>query len=263
MKRLFIILSLTIASVLNSPAQQPDSAHFRIGMQSALGYGCFRESGASPLTYRGIEIVPAIFFEAEWGSWRTDGHLQFNAGAYIDDADGLGIKAFGLVPQARWQLWRHCVTLGAWNLYGGLGVAEMFDFRMFPQLENSNVGITNALCLSLHARAERNIGHWLMHGSIGFTPAAWMYRPGFAFISNYDRTPDSPLASTFDQYHAYLTGACGLESELGFTLLLANGNRIGFCYRWHHLTSRSCDVAPYRFDQASHTLCTNLIFQLR
>lgn len=268
MKRLFTMLFALVLAAAACPAQeapstQPEPPYFRIGMQSGLGYGCFRDAGASPLTYRGIEMVPALSFEAEWGGWRALGRWQLTGGAYGNSADGFGIQTFGISPLAQWQIWRRCATAGAWQFYGGAGLAELFDLRLYSQLENSSTGITNALSLTLYARAERHLGHWLMHGSIGFMPAALMYRPGFAFISNYDRTPDSPLASTFDQYESYLAGACSLESKVGFNLLLANGNRIGFSYAWHHLTSRSSDAAPYRFDQASHTICTNLIFQLR
>lgn len=262
MKRLFTSLCLTLLATLSWAAQPADSAHCRIGLQSALGYGCFREAGASPLTYRGAEILPAVSFEWERGIWRTSGVLQLAAGAYGNSADGFGIQTFGIAPTAQWQLWRRCSEAGGWRFYGGIGLTEMFDLRYFAQLENSSVGMTNAVYASLHARAERDCGRWRLHGAVAYLPAAWMFRPGYAFISNYDRTPESPLASTFDQYHSYPAGSCGLEGELGAARILANGNRIGFTYHWQHFTSRSADNAPNRFDHASHTIAVNLMFQL-
>lgn len=263
MKHLFTILCLMMFAALPCQGQQQDSTHHRLGMQSALGYGCFREPGASPLTYRGIEMMPALTYESVWGCWRADGRLLLTAGAYGNGADVPGIKVYGLMPRIDGHLWRRCATRAGWDFYGGVGLGEVFDLRMFNQLENSRMGLSNMFGLSLHARAERTCGRWRWHGALGFTPVAAMLRPGFAFISNFDRTPESPMKSTFDQYGSYIAGACGLESEIGTALLLGNGNRIEFSYRWHHFTSRTSDANPYRLDQASHTICTNFIFQLK
>lgn len=262
MKSLFTSLCLMMLVVLPGTTRPSDTARCRLGVQAALGYGCFREPGASPLTYRGAEFFPALSLEWERGIWRTDGALRLAAGAYGNRADGFGIQAMSVAPQAQWRLWRRCAELGAWQLYGGIGLTEMFDLRYFTQLENSSVGMTNALYASLCARAERACGRWMLHGTAAFHPAGWMFRPGYAFISNYDRTPDSPVTSTFDQYHGYLAGACGLESEWGAAFCLANGNRIGLRYRWHHFTSRSSRTAPYRFDMARHTFTLHLMLQL-
>lgn len=262
MKRLFTIPVLLLLAVLSGQAQPPDSACFRIGLRSALGYGCFREAGASPLTYRGLECQPAVALEWERGAWRSGALLQLAGGAYGNSADGFALQAFGLEPLLQWQLWRRCSEAGAWRLYGGISLTEMFDLRYFSQLENSSVGMTNAVYAGLHVRAERTAGRWLLHGAAAFSPAAWMYRPGYAFISNYDRTPDSPLASTFNQYRSYPAGSCGTASELGAALCLRHGGRIGLAYRWRHFTSRTADAAPHRLDLASHLLSLDLLFQL-
>ena len=60
MKRVVIIF-LSLFFLLSEVSAQPISEQgVLIGLQGGVGYGLYRDLGASPLTYRGLELLPGI-----------------------------------------------------------------------------------------------------------------------------------------------------------------------------------------------------------
>ena len=115
-------------------------------------------------------------------------------------------------------------------------------------------------------RAEAQLRGWTIRAQAGFTPVALLYRPGFSYISNYDRDAANPVDCAFDQYQLYWAAAAGLATEVGCSRQLPNGNEFGLSYRWQHLTSRTSPdhlAAPHRFDCASHALIIHLMFNIK
>lgn len=239
-----------------------DGTSVRIGMHTGVGYGLWRDLGASPRTYHGAELQPALTVSVDLPLWRFHAVSRTAVGAYGWHSGSLLADCFGGQSASTFEAWRRCLEQARWQLWGGLAVGNTADLRYSRLLGNACVGVSDFAGLSIAARAEYRLPYWLLHGSLSFTPVAMTLRPGYAYIANYDRDILNPAANTFEQYHWYPVGACGLATDFGISLLLPNGNRIGVSYLWHHLTSRTAAEAPHRFDQASHTLTLSMEFSL-
>ena len=81
-------------------------------------------------------------------------------------------------------------------------------------------------------------------------------------MDNFDQDISNPTTNTFDQYRTYLAAATGVMTDVGATLLLANGNRIGVSYQWGYLTSRTTRRAPHLFECADHALLFHIGLKL-
>ena len=236
-----------------------------LALYNGAGIGFYRDEGVSPLLYRGLEIHPGMSVEVRQPHWRYRAVASLDGGAYGLTLYPAGYHAFGGQVSAAFCLLRQIYSTGCWHLWAGAGVDDLFDLRYNPQFGNSSEGSSNFARLNLTVLAEAQLGKWLPWMQIGFTPVALLYRPGYAYISNYDRDAANPVDCAFDQYQLYWAAATGLYTETGITRQLTNGNEIGLSYRWHHITSRtSADVltAPHRFDQSSHALMINLLFSI-
>ena len=250
-----------------SVAASPDSvARVWIGLHGGTGIGLYRDAGVSPLTYRGMELHLPLSVEVRWTQWRFEVRTALDGGAYGLTLSPLGYHAFGGQASLVLYALRNIHTAGCWQLWAGAGVDDLFDLRYNPQFGNSSVGISNFARLNLAVRAEAQLRGWLFWGQAGFTPVSLLYRPGYSYISNFDRDASNPVDCTFDQYQLYCAAATGISTEVGFTRQLSNGNEFGLSYRWHHITSRVTPdrlSAPHRFDQASHALMIHLLFNIQ
>ena len=240
--------------------------HVWVGSHGGAGVGFYRDEGVSPLLYRGLEIHPALSVTVRQPQWRFETAASLDGGAYGFTLSPAGLHAFGGQVSVAFRTLRRVYEVNCWRFWVGAGVDNLFDIRYNPQFGNSSVGITNFASLSLSLRAEAQLHGWLVWGQMGFTPVSLLYRPGFSYISNFDRDAANPVECTFDQYQLYGAAATGLSTELGCTRQLTNGNEFGLSYRWHHITSRTTPdglAAPHRFDQSSHVLMIHFLFNIK
>ena len=252
---------------VSATASPADSAtHFWVGLHGGAGIGVYRDEGVSPLLYRGLEIHPALTVEMRQPQWRFEAAASLDGGAYGLSLHIPSLHAFGGQVSVSFRALRRVCAVGCWRFWAGGGFDDLFDLRYNPQFGNSSVGISNFARLNLAARAEAQLRGWLFWGQMGFTPVSVLYRPGYSYISNFDRDAANPVDCTFDQYQLYCAAATGISTEVGFTRQLSNGNEFGLSYRWHHITSRTTAArltAPHRFDQASHALMIHLLFNIQ
>lgn len=257
---LLIIVSLSCSSLSVSGQESPGSGGLYLDLPGGVGYGIFRDQGASPLTYQGLELHPSLGLSWHSPCWRLSGETGLLAGAYGTKLSKLSI--LGGQFYLRLSALRRCWQGGRWSLWAGASADDLFDIRYNDALGNSCTGVGNQVRLGIAGRAECSLSHWVLHGEVGIVPVAAVLRPGYAYVANYDRDISNPVANTFEQYRWYAAGVCGLSSDLGATLLLPNGNRFGLSYRWQFITSRTASEAPWLFEAASHWLCWNFGFLL-
>ncbi len=265
MKRIIATLLALLFLFSEASAQQAKDRDIVLGIQGGVGYGLYRDFGASPLTYRGLELLPGIHVAVQKPLWRYETHLVLSAGGYGPQTGIAHLQAFGGQALVGFEAMRSLLEYGRWQLWAGASLDDRFDFRYNSALDNSSVGASNFINLNLIGRAEMRLGQWLLHGQLALSPVSVLLRPGFAYMDNYDHEISNPLADFMEQYRWYLAGATIAATDLGATLLLPNGNRVGLSYRWHYMTSRTTAdqvTAPYAFEQAGHALLLELGFKL-
>ncbi len=265
MKRIVTILLALFLLSLSVSAQWAEERAVLGGLRSGVGYGLYRDMGASPLTYRGPELLPGLRVVVLRPHWRYGAQLDLSLGGYGYQVGIDHLQAYGGQLSMGFGLLRRIMSEGRWQLWTGVSLDDRADLRYNSTLDNANVGAGNFINVNLLGRAELRLGRWLLHGQLDFTPVSVVLRPGFAYMDNYDHEISNPLADFMGHYHSYVAGATRVATDLGTTLLLTNGNYVGLSYRWHYMTSHtSADPlsAPYLFEQAGHGLILELGFKL-
>jgi len=246
-------------------AQRDNSGGVYVGLQGGFGYGSYRDLGASPLTYHGLELLPGLKVGVERPMWRYEADLGLCGGGYGLRAGFASMHAYGGQLKLGFTALRKVWEKERWQLWAGASLDDRADIRYNSVLQNANVGFSNLVNLNLIGRAEMRLGNWVMHGQLAITPASLLLRPGFAYMDNFDHEISSPVADFAKQYRWYVAGMTIVATDLGATFLLKNGNHVGLAYRWHYLTSRATaddQTAPYRFEQANHALVVEMGFSL-
>lgn len=259
MKRLLIITFFVLFFAPIWGAENDTSTLRFLRFQGGVGYGLYRDLGASPLTFRGVEIFSGVTYSVERPKWHLQASLMAEGGAYGLRPGFSYVQAYGGVGTLRFVALYIIYAHDGWQVWGGGSLSENFDMRYNASLGNASTGITNYIMPTLAARAAWRHGLTTLHGQIDFAPASLMLRPGFAYMDNFDRDIARPVANTFGQYSWYVAGAVGMATEIGITWDLSHGNRVGLGYQWHYVTSRTHGLAaPHCFQQVSHSFVTEL-----
>ncbi len=254
MNRLFVTTLFVLLAIPPLRAECDSSAHWYINLQGGIGYGLYRDLGVSPLTYRGLQLHSGISLLLEKSDWRYEAMFQAAGGAYGLRL-GVGyIQAYGGHPRLGFKALHNVYDDSHWHLWVGGSVDDLFDIRYNASLGNASAAFGNFARLNVESCVEYSLCRWLFYAHIQLNALSLHMRPGFAYMDNFDQNIASPTANTFDQYRSYLAIATGAMTDVGATLMLANGNRIGVSYRWSYLTSRTTHAAPHLFECADHAL---------
>ena len=259
-----VLTLLTLLFALPLWGAERDSAnHTFIHLRSGVGYGLYRDLGTSPITYRGLQLHPGISLEIQQLLWRYEGALLVDGGVYGIKPSINYIQAYGGHPLLGFRVWRKMAHHNHLHLWAGGSADNLFDIRYQSSLGNACAGFGNYARLNLEGCLEYTIGSWLFHAQLQLGALSLTTRPGFAYMDNFDQDISSPTANTFDQYHTYLALAAGAATDVGASLLLATGNRIGLSYHWSYLSSQSADASPHLFQYAHHALLFHLAFKIK
>ena len=229
-----------------------------LNLHGGIGYGLYRDLGVSPLTYRGLQIYPSISVGLQKSYWRYEAMFSVAGGVYGLRLGTDYIQAYGGHPVLGVKALRLLLVGNHFSLWAGGLADNLFDIRYNASFGNANVGFSNFARLNLEGRAEYRLRNFLFHINLQINALSLLYRPGFAYMDNYDQDISSPVINTFDQYRCYLAIVTGAAPDLGATLLLSNGNRVGLSYQWNYLTSRTTTLAPHLFQYADHALLFHL-----
>ena len=263
MKRLlisFVIMVLMFPNGLH--AGENDSLIF-LGLHIGLGYGMYCDMGVGEVRYGGMELLSEMSLTVHRGGWRHEVRTPCVAGGYWRQIRAALPESYGLVPGVGYTALRTMWGAGGWRLLAGGGIDEMFDLRYNTTLGNNGVGTSNFLRLNVAGRMEWTSGHkWQLYSQLRLTAASVVMRPGYAYMANYDHTPDNPVKSHFAQHGWAVVCGNAMETATGASLTTRNGNRVTVEYLWHHLTSRTAKACPHRFDSAGHMIRLGLMFAL-
>ena len=259
----------------------PLYAQWTLQFQNASGYALFRDQGVSPLTYNGIATTPSVnlFFAPQTNaSWNFSVESQASIGGYEDATmPSFNFSTIGghalLRIKATHCLPRQAAAPSPWCFRVGVSTDNRLWLSYNPNLENASFGLTDFMTLNVHGRAELRFGHkihltdssatqgrWLAYGEVAIAPLALVYRPGYAYLDNYNSSEEGVIHTILTSYTWSTTSFADIESDIGITRQLRNGNRIGLAYRWNYISSGTARYS--RFEQASHLLVISLDFQL-
>lgn len=265
MNRLFLTLFFLLLAKPPLYAENGSETLYSVDLHGGIGYGIYRDLGASPLTYRGLQLHPGISFVVQKPDMRYEAILQTAAGAYGLKMGVNYIQAYGGHPLLGFRVWRKHLLTDHFNLWYGGSVDDLFDTRYNRSLGNACVGFGNFLRFNIEGCVTYSLRNWLFHAGLQLNAFSLNMRPGFAYMDNYDQNIASSTANTFDQYHAYPAAATGATTDMGLSLKLAGGNRVGLSYRWSYLSSRTTAdgrTAPHLFQTADHALLFHLGFRI-
>ena len=265
MRRLFLLSLFCLLLLAPLHAEQDSTSRYYLHLQGGFGYGLYRDLGASPLTYKGLQLHPGISVGVQKPEWRYEAYVSASGGAYGLKLGFNYFQAYGGHPVLGFRAWRKIGTGSFFHLWLGGSVDDLFDIRYNSSLGNANLGFGNFGRLNLEGCVEYRLCSWLFHARLQLNAVSLVYRPGFAYMDNYDQDISNPAVNTFDQYHGYLSVATGAATDLGATLILSNGNQVGLSYQWSYLTSRNSPdrvSAPHVFEYADHALLLHLGFKL-
>ena len=147
-----VLLMVVATPVTRAGCEENDTLLLRF--DGGAGYGIFRDMGASPLTYKGLEIHPGIGVEWRQANWLLDGSLHLSGGAYGILFRLQSLRVFGGQVGAGVELLHKVYSRGGLTLWAGGGVNDLFDLRYNSALNNSSVGMSNWVRLDGSARAE-------------------------------------------------------------------------------------------------------------
>ena len=263
MRRLFPTLLALLFALPVFCAERDSATHFFLNLRSGIGYGLYRDLGTSPLTYQGIQLHPGIAMELQKPQWRFEAMIFADGGAYGIKPGVNYIQAYGGHPLLAFRAWRKISDDTPVRLWLGGSADNLFDIRYQSSLGNACAGFGNFARLNLEGRAEYGLDCWLFHVGLQLNALSLCTRPGFVYMDNFDQDISSPTANTFDQYHTYVALATSVATDVGTSLLLASGNRIGISYQWSYLSSHITPEAPHLFQYVHHAFIFHLDMLLR
>ena len=263
MRRLFLTTILLLLAHASTAAEHDSASCCFLNLRGGVGYGLYRDLGASPLTYRGLQLHPALSLSVQRHDWRYEAQLSAAGGGYGLTVGFNYIQAWGGHPVVRLVASRRMHSACPWQLWLGASADNLFDIRYHSSLGNACAGFGNFARLNVETSLEYRLCRWIFHTSLQLNLLSLNLRPGFAYMDNFDQDISSPTANTFDQYHCYPTLLSGAAANLGATYQLPGGNRVGLSYQWVYLTSRTTTAAPHLFQYAHHALLFHLGFRLK
>ncbi|MBQ6069683.1 MAG: hypothetical protein IJK84_09280 [Bacteroidales bacterium] len=262
MNRLLITTLLLLFTNPLLHAERDSSTCCHLMLHGGAAYGLYRDMGTSPLTYRGIQAAPGISLSVENSQWSYEALLLTDAGAYGLKLGIDYIQSYGGHPLVGFGIWRNLYADSRWRMWLGGVVDDLFDIRYNRSLGNASAAFGNFARLHVDGRVEYRLSRWLLHARLQLNLLTLNYRPGFAYMDNFDQEISDPTANTFDQYRSYASLASSAHTDVGATYCLNNGNKVGVSYRWTYLTSRTTAAAPHLFESADHALLFHLGFAL-
>ena len=262
MKRNIFLLTVSLFLAIQSTGQNHE---FSIWVKLNSGF-CVTENydnGTVPFTDIGVGLVPGIGTVAEWDEYRAEVDLRVPVSVMLT-MGGYDIPIDSRL-EFLYRIYNH--PKKPFHVWVGGGLQALVDIKYSPALMNASVSASSFVNLlaiggvsydfaSLHGGPHKL---FTAHAKLSIPLYGTAERPGFAYMNNY--TSDINIANTlFQDQEIFLNCFAGLNTDLGLTLNLTNGNRIGLSYRWDYLTT--AHRGTYRFDNAIHSLNLTCLFNL-
>ena len=259
----FLLLVLLFAS--QGFAQTEDDYSVWIQLNSGVCITENYDNGTVPFTDLGVGLVPGFGAELLWDPYRVDVDLRVPANMLLK-MGGYDIPIDGRL-EFLYRLLCGRPLHPEFRVWVGGGLQTYTDIKYSPALMNASLAVSSFANLLACGMVEYDFvplpgtpHHYLTaHAKLSIPVLGIAQRPGFAYMDNYTSNVNSNDAMFQDQ-ESFSNPFAGVNTDLGLTLNLTNGNRIGLSYRWDYLTT--AHRGTYRFDNAIHSINLTCLFNL-
>ncbi|MDD3716788.1 MAG: hypothetical protein PHT46_06775 [Candidatus Marinimicrobia bacterium] len=267
----FIPLFLLLITFLIAEGTAPLNRNY-LHLDTGAGYGSYHDAGTSPLRYQGAAFASSAGFlcanpEYRWGI-RTD--LHYTAGLATDHYLLHSLYSAGDVFYLR-----HVTQLlpGNLNLFTGPALGAAFAFTYNDAYQNASANPDFFVNLFLRSqiqfafqrpawdrkiaflRLQRPLRDYALAFRLDIPFLHLNNRPAFPYVVNGTQTDIEKIFLR----HAFV-GGIQLQSRLGLTRFLNNGNAIEMAYLWEMISTGNRDI--YRLESARHALVFAFYFRL-
>lgn len=242
--------------------RSPRDNSFWLNLNAGIGSTTSYDASTIPYSYTGFHDMEQVGFTAEWKRC----HLQLLGSRFktrYPFLDGTS-RAY----TADFEFLYSCLnpTVRRWHVWLGASTTNILEWKSIEDLQNA--AITVSLFHKLNAKGllqcdfayeKTNPTHPWLSAFLSLSLPIYTAgsRPEFAYVMD-------PMNDVFDA----LFGANGpvfkwfpgCTTDLGFSLNLRNGNRIGLSYAWDYLTTGK--KGYYRYDNAFHTVKLSFMFKI-
>ena len=233
-----------------------------VNTYSGLGYSVFRDIGVSPITYQGVSLQPAFGATIEWDRWHIEHKGSLSGSVHCDQLfplRNIALSGYGGIIESTNKgsyLWHHS---GHWSIWSGIAINNYLGIKYIPRFMNASYAVDDFIKLSIHCRAEYTLKRFTFHGELQTAPFCICFRPGFSYIDNHTASM-SFMECLFSSYEWNCIAFPNIESDIGATLNLNNGNKIRLAYRWDFFSTRN--AGAWRYEEARHLIELTLCFKL-
>lgn len=251
----------TTAPLTYSP--QRSSVPISLDLSAGLNYADCYDVGTVPFTYDGIGTNLGMGVTIEWGrchlrpAFRSFSNTLTNPAGVSQDLDFSAEFLYRVFDNKNNRL----------HLWAGVTLDGFIDVKSIPSLQNAatclsvfgDLGATGLLEFDF-AFNNAKTHHWLTtYFKLNVPLYGCANRPGFAYIGN-PAINQNAVETLFSKTETFGKFFPGLNTDLGLTLNLLNGNRIGLSYRWDYLSTGK--KGTYRFDNALHSFNVSFMFRV-
>lgn len=259
------LFAIVMLMAVHCFAQAPHGHDVSVWMRLNSGV-CLTEhydNGAVPFTDLGVGLTPGFGTVVEWDQCHAEVDLRVPASMM------LAMGGYNIPIDVRleflYRFYEHPDL--PLRLWAGGGLQSFTDIHYSPALMNAAMTTSSFLNVMGSGVVEydfaplRGTSHKFLtaHAKLSLPLVGTARRPGFSYMGNYTSDLNS-VNTLYDGQETFSNCFSGLHTELGLTLNLTNGNRIGVSYRWDYLTT--AHRGTYRFDSAIHSLNLTCLFNL-
>ena len=278
-KILFILLmsaiSLQLLAQTDVDSTKTHSNKY-IGISGGFAISSLRDMGTSPLFYTGF--LPSLKIDYTNYQEKHLWNIKFTSlnGIYISLATDETHTASGNIFDFEFSYFSNYEDYGqAFRKYLGVSANNYSAIRVNSSFMNAAFAFDNISNINLNYKLEwdftrkekqkklfwlinytRKEKKYLLSAKFGVPIFALIYRPGYTYIGNGTLNNDIIFIDYEWKYKVFP----GMNTDIGISRILNNGNQMKLSYYWDFMTTGK--MSENRLDKAKHMLLFTLIFKL-
>jgi len=261
----FLVMAILLISQSLSAQEGPQKQKtnsFWLDFGTGLGLVNHYDNGVIPYNIVGVNYNARLGFTDEWKRC----HIRFEGGFFksaIVEPEG---NTYGVNLDLEF-LYSCLQNKGRWHFWSGGNVRSFNDLHLIPKLENNQAALSMfgsigavelVQCDFAYDKAKKH--PWLTaYLKFSLPLVGIASRPGFAYLHDDEEVLEF-FAIILSGHETFAKAFPGCTTDIGLTLNLRNGNRIGISYYWDYFTTGKKGI--YHYDNAYHNINLSFMFKI-